>query len=69
MSTSDDRIVDCVCCGCGALRDDEEQPECGHLFCYICLGRGHHEVGECIACERGQPPGGGYGWKAEDSPV
>lgn len=41
----------CVCCGLFTEADDEDQPACGHLFCYICLGRGHQE--DCIRCEKG----------------
>jgi hypothetical protein len=45
----------CVCCGVTVMADEEDQPACGHRFCYppeADWGRDHHEYDYCHGCEQ-----------------
>lgn len=42
----------CCCCGLGDIEPLADQP-CGHRYCSVCWGRGHHED-HAEKCEEAQ---------------
>lgn len=38
-------VGNCCCCG-GSVHSKDEQPSCGHIYCALCIGRGHEE--DCL---------------------
>jgi hypothetical protein len=53
-TNSGSREERCYCCG-GSSIDETESFPCGHVYCYICTGRGHQEECEDGVCEPPEP--------------